>query len=194
MTDEVGDSEGAEVEVEETVEVDEEGEGFFPEAPVPGEFGPVLSRALAKAADVAKARENPFGKLTSDEFFAKHWNLEAKGGEGEWAWPEGHGAELGTEAPQILEEGQILDRFGTPGGRFLSPDGATWGERSLPPDSVLEEPLGEYHRYQVLKPFEVTQGTAAPAFEQHGGGVQYMSQQGVRALIDNGYLRELLEG
>ena len=35
--------------------------------------------------------------------------------------------------------------------------------------------LSNYHRYEVVKPFQVEESTITPAFRQPGGGTQYRS-------------------
>lgn len=93
-----------------------------------------------------------------------------------------------------LPVGQKLDRFGGEGGNFLSPLGAPYIERSLPP-SNLDTFDGEfpynYHVYEVTKELVVTIGPVAPWFEQPGMGSQFVTSSNVSVLLDGEYLRRL---
>jgi hypothetical protein len=44
------------------------------------------------------------------------------------------------------------------------------------------KPSAEYHRYKVVKKFEVEAGEIAPAFEQPGGGIQYVTKVSIEEL------------
>lgn len=82
--------------------------------------------------------------------------------------------------------GARLDRYGGPGGSYLSPAGTPPGARSLPPGDELL-PITTY---EVLKPFAVDAGPAAPWFGQPGGGTQYrLGTTTIQDLIDSGYLK-----
>ena len=43
-----------------------------------------------------------------------------------------------------------------------------------------------YHRFEVLKDFDVPSSRIAPWFDEPGGAVQYKWSQGAQWLIDNG--------
>ncbi|MFI7646912.1 TNT domain-containing protein [Micromonospora sp. NPDC049460] len=123
-----------------------------------------------------------------------------------------HGEPIKTR--QTLLPGYRLDRFGFPGGAFLSPLGTPFSARSLAPQSLNTPPipppppgapLANYHTYCVLKPFDVDSGPIAPWFAQPGLGTQfqlnpaYVPQAGgnlnVQWLIDHHYLvEEYLDG
>ncbi|ULE35490.1 TNT domain-containing protein [Mycobacterium sp. IDR2000157661] len=82
----------------------------------------------------------------------------------------------GTINPDAdLPAGTVVDRFGSPGGAWLSTDGTPFAERALPPDSTLKP----YHRYVVNDPallpsgYHIEQSQVAPWFHQPGGGTQY---------------------
>ena len=97
-----------------------------------------------------------------------------------------------------LPVGTALDRFGHPGGAWLSPDGTPFVERALPPDSATKP----YHQYVVNDPtklppgYHIEQSKAAPWFDQPGGGIQYriIGPDGrdapVQDLLDSQYLKE----
>jgi hypothetical protein len=106
-----------------------------------------------------------------------------------------------------MKPGDLMDRFGTGDGRFLSPDGTPFAERSLPPDSLNPVQSGDswvdsYHRYEVVKAFDAKVAVVAPAFGQPGGGLQVFIDKGlvghtgmdrvnVDWMVRNGYLKEL---
>jgi hypothetical protein len=71
-----------------------------------------------------------------------------------------------------LLPGTLLDRFGGPGGRFLSPIGTPYPMRSVRPSTAAR---AEQNIYRVLQPLEVEAGRAAPWFDEPGGGIQYFS-------------------
>ena len=74
-----------------------------------------------------------------------------------------------------LPAGTVIDRFGYPGGGWLSPNGVSFAERALPPDSALKP----FFQYVVEDParlppgWHIEQSQAAPWFHQPGGGIQY---------------------
>jgi len=84
----------------------------------------------------------------------------------------------------MLKAGQIIDRYGSEGGKFLSPQGTPASMRSLPPGASN----GTLSGYQVVKPFPVQSGTAAAWFGQVGGGIQYLTPISVKELVRLGYL------
>ncbi|MBE2999314.1 TNT domain-containing protein [Nocardiopsis sp. HNM0947] len=118
----------------------------------------------------------PFGSLSPREF------LETWRSSGDtWDYPphDGFAVEDGEPVtePVDLEEGDLLDRFGSPHGTFLAPAGAPFEERALPPDSLNTWPQGNEHNYscyEVTTGFEALTGPIAPHFEQPGGGEQIL--------------------
>ncbi|NLT15561.1 MAG: glycohydrolase toxin TNT-related protein, partial [Clostridiales bacterium] len=92
---------------------------------------------------------------------------------------------LGFSTRTTLKSGTIIDRYGSTLGRFAAPQGTPASARSLPP-GVEFKPL---HRYEVVKPFDVDAGTAAPFYGQPGKGIQYDLGRSVQDLLDEGYLR-----
>jgi hypothetical protein len=113
--------------------------------------------------------------------------------------PEKPYAIPGTVVPDAhLEPGTVIDRFGYPGGGWLSPEGTPFLERALPPDSAMKP----YFTYEVADPsqlppgWRIEQSNVAPWFHQPGGGVQYRivapegERPSVQTLLDWGYLRE----
>lgn len=81
--------------------------------------------------------------------------------------------------------GSLIDRFGENTGRFAAPAGTPYTSRSLPPGSQNQP----YSVLEVLRPFDVQAGPAAPWFGEQGFGIQYQMERPVQTLIDEGYLR-----
>jgi hypothetical protein len=106
----------------------------------------------------------------------------------------------GTVVPDAhLPAGTVIDRFGYPGGGYLSPDGVPFAERALPPESALKP----YFRYVVEDPtmlppgWHVEESKAASWFHQSGGGTQYRiidefgDTANVNELVKWGFLRRI---
>lgn len=103
-----------------------------------------------------------------------------------------------------LIDGQLIDRFGSEGGTYLSPAGTPYEARGIPPESLNPFPGGQpcnYYRYRVLKPFSVNAGPIAPALGQPGFGLQYVlsstlftgvsERVNVTFLLTNGYVERV---
>jgi hypothetical protein len=126
-----------------------------------------------------------------------------------WRYPPQGGYQLTplgvpVVGPFTLVEGQLIDRFGSEGGTYLSPAGTPYAARGIPPESLDPFPGGEpcnYYRYRVLKPFAVNSGPIAPALGQPGFGVQYVlsnslfegvtERVNVTYLLTNGYVERV---
>lgn len=89
-------------------------------------------------------------------------------------WPDHDGFdgmgrfELGSHKT-TLKPGEMLDRFGGPGGKFVARAGTPFFQRSLPPSSRFKP----YYKYKVQKNIEVEAGFAAPWFKQRGEGLSF---------------------
>jgi hypothetical protein len=108
-------------------------------------------------------------------------------GDGRYAWPP----DDGYAAPPVLvvlPAGVLLDRFGGPGGSFLSPHGAGFDARALP--SQCQDMLRQYHVYEVVRPLPVWAGKAAPWFDEPGGATQFKTDAPVTTLLDDHTLVE----
>ncbi|WP_365305471.1 TNT domain-containing protein [uncultured Thiodictyon sp.] len=105
---------------------------------------------------------------------------------GDLDWPPNTGFS-GEPKPTTLPVGTKIDRYGSSGGSFLSPEGTPYAERALP----YEQSKMRYHAYEVLKPLDVKSGSVAPHFDQPGNGIQYETSRSVQQLIDEGYLKEV---
>ena len=150
-----------------------------------------------------------YGGLTPDRFTFRYWDASAQ--PPFWRYPPDLGfAHSGgwsngrvLRSRTTLAAGSLADRFGSPYGAFLAPGGTSFGARALPPDSLdtrTDDPahLCNYHLYRVSRAFDVDAGPIAPAFQQPGGGLQYLLMSAyvpqaptplnVRWLVDNGYL------
>ncbi len=108
-------------------------------------------------------------------------------------WPPNRGF-AGNPSKKTLQEGEVLTRYGENTGSFASPQGVPFEQRALPPES-LQKP---FQQYEVIKPFDVDAGPAAPWFGQPGGGMQYDVSNSVvsnhtnfQHLINLGYLKEI---
>jgi len=96
----------------------------------------------------------------------------------------------GVPIDDTLEPGTVIDRYGSPNGRFAAPEGTSFSERGLPLVSKAEP----YNCYQVMKPIPVQSGTAAGSFwfASPGGGTQFFfPEHNIQYYIDNGYLSPL---
>ena len=99
-------------------------------------------------------------------------------------WPTNSGFIEGTVGRKFLMPGEIIDRYGFGGGRFVSPAGTSFESRALRPGTE-NLPLNSY---QVMKPFEVNSGGVAPWFGQPGLGTQYELPVSVNTLLKRGIL------
>ncbi|WP_067781424.1 TNT domain-containing protein [Actinomyces vulturis] len=104
----------------------------------------------------------------------------------ETVWPSNGGA-LGEWRIKTLEPGELIDRYGFPGGKHVSPKGVAFEQRALPPDTNLTN----YHVYEVVNLFQVEESIVAPWFGQPGGGIQYRLNESVKELLDYNFLREI---
>ncbi len=94
---------------------------------------------------------------------------------------------IGAPIKEVVRKDTILiDRYGRDTGRFVSPQGTSFEERSLPKESINDE----YHVYRVKKDIaNVLSGRTAAWFEQSGGGWQYRLLDIIANLSD--YLEEV---
>lgn len=102
-------------------------------------------------------------------------------------WPA-NGGFLGDPVETTLKPGTMIDRYGGPGGSYVSPKGTPFGQRGLP---AYYENAQPYYQYQVVESVTVRGGTVAPAFGGGGGGVQYQFGTSIQDLIDSGVLKQV---
>ena len=96
-----------------------------------------------------------------------------------WA-PNGGRVPEAIKEGQTLDVGTIIDRYGNKYGKYTSPLGVPYEQRTLP---YIENPRA-YHQYEVLMPLDnVTVSEITAAFEQPGGGIQYELSSTIEQLI-----------
>jgi hypothetical protein len=100
------------------------------------------------------------------------------------SWP-GNAGFLGSATETELPVGTLVDRYGARGGTYVSPVGTPFANRGLPAGHA-SLPL---ESYEVVSPFNVKSGPAAPAFGQPGLGTQHELPMSVQELIDLGLLK-----
>ncbi|WP_432166934.1 TNT domain-containing protein [Streptomyces sp. bgisy031] len=128
-------------------------------------------------------RYQRLGHLTATQFLNRWWDPAADTGQGDWRYPDADGYAKNSQGQPIaaeleLHKGQRVDRFGNEAGRYLAPAGTKYGKRSIPPSSLnTADPRHpyNYYLYKVMKDVKVCAGPIAPAFEQPGLGVQYVT-------------------
>ena len=104
-------------------------------------------------------------------------------------WPPNSGG-YARKPAETLKVGTIVDRYGYPGGSYVSPIGTPFEKRALP-SSSLNKP---YRQYEVIKPITPTaESKILPWFGQPGQGTQYKLPKSVQELLDpnNPYLKEI---
>ncbi|MFD3491622.1 TNT domain-containing protein [Streptomyces sp. NPDC058690] len=134
---------------------------------------------VAKTLD----RYQRLGSLTATRFLNRWWDPAADTGQGDWRYPDADGYAKDRQGQPIAAElelhvGQKVDRFGNEAGRYLAPAGTKYRKRSIPPSSLnTADPRHpyNYYLYRVTRKFKVCAGPIAPAFEQPGLGVQYVT-------------------
>ena len=102
-------------------------------------------------------------------------------------WP-GNSGFVGQIERTHLMPGTLVDRYGYPGGKFVSPAGTSFGARALPADYLTTKP---FHAYEVMKPIEVNTGSIMPWFSQYGMGIQHEFPVSLEILLKRGFLREV---
>lgn len=103
-------------------------------------------------------------------------------------YPPNDGA-VGDISKMILAaDREILTRYGSEFGRYVSPGDIAFTARALPRSTDQKN----FHRYRVLADIpNVEVGKIAPWFGEEGGGIQYKLPARIRDLIDTGYLEEV---
>ncbi|MER5318414.1 TNT domain-containing protein [Streptosporangium roseum] len=153
----------------------------------------------------------PLNGVSPQEFIDRYWDESTNW----WRYPQDYGfAHSGGYAngkllvrTVTLPVGTDLDRFGGEQGSFVSPLGASYVGRALPPNNLntfqaAPKYICNYHTYKVIKEFKVDGGPAAAAFQQEGAGRQYhlvskhipeapktSPEVSVAWLLANGYLK-----
>ncbi len=143
-------------------------------------LGPVKLPSMVPVANLVESYDR-LGGLCPAQFLG-NWTDE----KGSFRYPEETGGYVTDihckriKGTVRLQKGTLLDRFGGETGNFLSPKGAPYTQRALPPanlnnnrNNASDYPNG-YHVYEVVKAFEVYAGPIAEWFGQPGGGTQYV--------------------
>ncbi|MBS1595573.1 MAG: glycohydrolase toxin TNT-related protein [Bacteroidetes bacterium] len=99
-------------------------------------------------------------------------------------WPANGGA-LGSWEDIMAKPGQVFDRYGSPGGTYMSDVGTPIEMRALSSST----PLDMYMQIEVLKSFPMQQSVISPAFYQIGLGMQYQTPVSLYYLQELGYIR-----
>ncbi|MBZ9262159.1 hemagglutinin repeat-containing protein, partial [Escherichia coli] len=103
-------------------------------------------------------------------------------------WPPNRGA-YGPVEKVTLPAGTVIDRYGYPGGSFVSPIGVPFEQRALPSSHATTKP---YFQYEILKPIDdVSQGKILPWFGQKGQGTQYELPKPVQWYLDKDYIKKV---
>ena len=98
--------------------------------------------------------------------------------DGRPVYPPNNGARWGSVSEETITSGVLIDRYGDDRGRFLTPYGTPFEERSLPRGTNR----GKYRCYEVVKPTKVKKGITLPWFGEVGGGVQYETEKPIYML------------
>ncbi len=139
-------------------------------------------------SSLSKAYDDAF--KAAQEFFEKNGGSWRKS-DGAFNYPPNNGFLGGVTSNEPIPVGTVLDRYSrdAPGddtGKFLSPAGTPYEQRSLPGQTAAD--AGIYTQYRVLKPIDGKTGIAAPWFGQLGGAPQHMTNMSIQDLIKYGYL------
>ncbi|EIE97606.1 TNT domain-containing protein [Saccharomonospora glauca] len=150
-------------------------------APPPAEVLPGVPEDITEGYD-------PLGENSESEWNRRY--LVRDGEKPEYAWPPPERFPEGCHErgePVLLEEGTVLDRFGTAHGRVFSADGTRFASRSLPPRYLDSG----YRRYRVVKRMPAWKAVSAPWFGQPGGGVRYRTVYSAAELVVLGHLADI---
>ena len=140
-------------------------------------FAPPTDEFIAELAAKQGVAYTP-GKKGEARFYAD---------DGRPIYPSNDGA-VGVIVTITLPSGDVLTRYGSPGGRYVSPDGMTFEQRALP--STTRE--GDFHVYYVERSIDgVEKGKIAPWFGRKGGGIQYKLPDRIVNLMEASMLREV---
>ncbi len=104
---------------------------------------------------------------------------------GKTVYPPNDGFSSGTKYQTQANPGDVLVHYGEVGNsKYMTTLGTNPDQLSLPPANNLT-----LNKYVVKYSFNMTGGTAAPWFNQPGGGVQYMSSVPIWWLHSNGNVK-----
>jgi hypothetical protein len=164
-------------------------------------LGPKKLPNAGPLATVLKGYERLAG-MSAKKYLATYYDEAGK----TWRYPPQGGYQVTPEGQPVKMQltmfaGQRIDRFGSPFGTYLSPEGTPYAARGIPPqslDNTTTPATCNYSRYKVLKDVPVYSGPIAPALGQPGFGLQYVldasifpgspANFNVNYLLTNGYL------
>jgi hypothetical protein len=97
------------------------------------------------------------------------------------SWPPNDGC---SSAPvsESLTAGELIDRFGSEGGTFFSPQGESFRSRAVPYVCTQMD----YRVYRVVKPIAVKACKAASWFGEPGGAIQVQAADPAYKLVADG--------
>lgn len=148
-----------------------------------------IKKNLIPASDVyisllAKRFNLPYtiGKKDADRFYADN---QAP------IYPPNEGAVGEIETVDIEKDSIVLTIYGRELGSYVSPEGTSFEDRSLPRETITD--LSNYHRYRVLKTIKgAEKGVIAAWFGRFGGGIQYKLPVSIVRLLGE-FLEELYD-
>lgn len=153
-----------------------------------GKLGSKAECPLAAAARIHPSKLDPRIPLHFPEFSVNPRTGQAirnfNPATGKLYWPEHFGFD-GTPTYRHTKRGEIFERWGGENGNFLTRPGTSFQSLSMPYDQS-KMPLT---RWEVLKPFPIHEGSAAPAFGSGGGGHQALTEHKIEWLRRNEYIR-----
>ena len=153
--------------------------------------GQALTRISGKTANLIKTRLPIAPKNTARYVFDSRTGQYRDAATGRFVsardlpWPSNRGFSSSTQG--TLKPGTVIDRFGKPSGRYAGQPGATVSQRRM----AQGADAAQYTQYEVLRPLPAEIGPAAPvpAFGAEGGATQYLFQQSIGDLVEQGFLR-----
>jgi len=102
-------------------------------------------------------------------------------------WPDYDGFLMNVRYKETAHPGQLLSRFGNETGTFVSPAGTPFGARGLP--STYRGKMESL--WEVIQPFEMEGGIAAPWMDAEGLGIQFKLPDTLERLEKAGIIRRL---
>jgi hypothetical protein len=98
--------------------------------------------------------------------------------------PHADGFLFGARQAESAQAGQVFSRVGSLEGSYVAPQGTSLGARGLP----SAYPNTSESLWQVVKPFEMEGGLAAPWMDAPGMGIQYKLPQSINQLQQGGFI------
>lgn len=148
---------------------------------------PVPERPLLKKPEWGAYHDEADGTKWTEGFFDQ---LRDKSLSDEYGFDTRNKEDNGIyKKPYLLKKGDLICRFGTPGGSYTTEFGEKYERCGLP----YQEDTVEYHVYRVVaeEGILVYKGIVAPIFDSPGGAVQY--HHAVRKIRDEIVLKRLVE-